>query len=707
MCGIIGIFNVGNSDELAKKGLALMLDRGKDGSAVFEDKNGVLGHSLHSVVGKVKQPFVGAGRFISNCEIYNWKELCERYKIEARNDAELIFKLIERKGVDNLKEILDELDGDFAFAYWLRNKVYLARDLIGVKPIWFSFKNSKLVFCSERKVLVSLGFENIYELNPRHILIYDIKTGKIKYDEIKFFDIQPELKEDYNILKSKLKGLLISSVAKRIPDTKFGILFSGGVDSSLIALICKELGVDTRRQSLRSPKNTKHFCDFKCYVGAVSGFSEAEDLRYARKAAKLLNVELVEGIVEFKDVEKYLKRVLPLIESNNVIKAGVALTFFAACEKAKKDGIRVIFSGVGSEDLFAGYERHIKANDINKDCLSGILRIYERDLYRDDVVTMANNLELRVPFLDKSLVDYSIKIPAKYKFEGEIKKKILRECAEELGLASEIAFRKRRAAQYGSNFDKAIEKLAKKNNKNKSAYLLKFHQPTDVHLGVLFSSGKDSTYAMHLMKNQNYKISCLISLESSNKDSYMFHTPNISLVKSQSKCLNIPLVLQKTEGFKEDELKDLERAIIKAKEKFFIEGIVTGAVYSNYQRERIENICDKLGLKIFSPLWHHEQEKLLRELLRNKFRVIISSIACDGLSEKWLGRVIDLNAVDELVKLNKKIGINVAGEGGEYESLVLDCPMFNSKIEIVEAVNKMESEFAGRFDVKKIRLVKK
>ena len=566
----------------------------------------------------------------------------------------------------------------------------MARDLIGVKPIWFSFSNNKLAFSSERKVLVSLGFLNIYELNPRHILIYDVKSGKINYDEIKFFNIKPELQEDYNILKNKLKGLLISSVAKRIPDSKFGILFSGGVDSSLIAFICKELGIY-----------------FKCYVGTVSGFGDSEDLRYARKAAKLLNVPLVEGVVPLKDVEKYLSKVLPLIESNNVVKAGVALTFFAACEKAKKDGIRVILSGVGSEDLFAGYKRHIMASDINKDCLSGILKIYERDLYRDDVVTMANNLELRVPFLDKKLVDFALKIPANLKYDGAVKKKILRECAAELGLAKEIAFRKRRAAQYGSNFDKAIEKLAKKNNKNKSAYLLQFFKPTDVKLGVLFSSGKDSTYAMQIMKQQNYKISCLISLESLNKDSYMFHTPNISLVKTQAKCLGLPLVLQETKGVKEDELKDLEKAIKNARDKFGIEGVVTGAVYSNYQRERIEKICDRLSLKIFSPLWYYDQENLLRELLRNKFKIVISSIACDGLSEKWLGREIDLEAVDELVKLNKKIGMNVAGEGGEYESLVLDCPMFVSRIEIVTAFKKMDSEFSGRFDVKKVKLIKK
>jgi len=122
--------------------------------------------------------------------------------------------------------------------------------------------------------------------------------------------------------------------------------------------------------------------------------------------------------------------------------------------------------------------------------------------------------------------------------------------------------------------------------------------------------------------------------------------------------------------------------MLQAKQEFGIEGVVTGALYSNYQRERIERICDELGLKVFSPLWHIDQEKEMRQLLALGFRFIFSSVAAYGLNSKWVGRIITENDIDRLVKLNEKIGLNVAGEGGEFESFVVDAPMYKKKIEV-------------------------
>jgi asparagine synthase (glutamine-hydrolysing) len=245
--------------------------------------------------------------------------------------------------------------------------------------------------------------------------------------------------------------------------------------------------------------------------------------------------------------------------------------------------------------------------------------------------------------------------------------------------------RKKQAAQYGSRFDKAIDRLARRAGSNtKTDYLKKFHDHPNLKLGVLFSSGKDSNYAMYIMQQQNYAIECLITIKSINPDSYMFHTPNIGLAQLQAEAMGIPLIEQITQGEKETELEDLKKAILQAKQEFGIEGIVTGALYSNYQRERIERICDELGLKVFSPLWHIDQEKEMRQLLALGFRFIFSSVAAYGLNSKWVGRIITENDIDRLVKLNEKIGLNVAGEGGEFESFVVDAPMYKKKIEIRE-----------------------
>lgn len=210
-------------------------------------------------------------------------------------------------------------------------------------------------------------------------------------------------------------------------------------------------------------------------------------------------------------------------------------------------------------------------------------------------------------------------------------------------------------------------------------------------LGVLFSGGKDSIYSAWLMKKSGHELSCLISVWSKNTDSYMFHTPAIELTKKQSELMDIPIVVQETIGEKEVELIDLEKAICLAIKEYNIEGIVSGAVKSNYQLSRIEKICDKLKIKCFSPLWQKDQIELLNDLIENKFEILISAVAGYPLDDKWIGRKIDNKFIQKIKIISKKYGINSAGEGGEYESLVVNCPLFSKKLDI-----KLENIFGGK-----------
>jgi ABC transporter with metal-binding/Fe-S-binding domain ATP-binding protein len=218
-------------------------------------------------------------------------------------------------------------------------------------------------------------------------------------------------------------------------------------------------------------------------------------------------------------------------------------------------------------------------------------------------------------------------------------------------------------------------------------------------LGVLFSGGKDSTFATFIAKSQGYEISCLISLLSKNKESYMFHTPSISKTKQQAESMEIPLLIHETEGEKEKELEDLEEAIKEAKEKFGIEGIVTGAVESVYQASRIQKICDELDLECFNPLWKKPQVELLNELIKNKFEVIITGVFAYPLGKEWLGKKIDEDFVEEMKELEKKYKINPAGEGGEFESFVLNCPLFKKKLEGKSFEDLKEGENSWRREV--------
>lgn len=201
-------------------------------------------------------------------------------------------------------------------------------------------------------------------------------------------------------------------------------------------------------------------------------------------------------------------------------------------------------------------------------------------------------------------------------------------------------------------------------------------------LALLFSGGKDSTYAGYLAKKYKNNISCLITIISENPDSYMFHTPSISKTQQQSKSMGIPLITQETKGKKEVELKDLTKAIEKAKKQYKIEGIVTGAVESIYQASRIQKICDKLNIECFNPLWQKPQIELLEDLIKNKFEIIITGVAAYPLNEKYIGRKIDKKFIKDVEKLKDKHKISPSGEGGEFESFVINCPLFKKRLQI-------------------------
>jgi diphthine-ammonia ligase len=201
-------------------------------------------------------------------------------------------------------------------------------------------------------------------------------------------------------------------------------------------------------------------------------------------------------------------------------------------------------------------------------------------------------------------------------------------------------------------------------------------------LGVLFSGGKDSTFAAFLAKNEGYDLACLISVFSSNEDSFMFHTPSVEKTKKQAEVMGVPLVVGNTQGEKEKEIEDLRKVIMDAKEKYGIEGVVTGAVNSVYQATRVQKVCDDLGLEVFNPLWQKNQLELLKDLVEDKFEVIIVGVAAYPLDEKFLGRKIDGDFILEMESLQKEFNINPAGEGGEFESFVLNCPLFEKGLEV-------------------------
>ena len=203
---------------------------------------------------------------------------------------------------------------------------------------------------------------------------------------------------------------------------------------------------------------------------------------------------------------------------------------------------------------------------------------------------------------------------------------------------------------------------------------------------VLFSGGKDSTMAVYKAIEEGYSVEYLVSMISDNPESYMFHVPNIHITELSSEAMEIPLLTAKTHGVKEKELDDLMNVLLDLKDKG-VDAIFAGALSSEYQKSRIDQLCNDIGLESKAPLWHRDPQKYMEEIIELGFEVILISVSAEGLDESWLGRKLDQKLLNDIIDLHGIYGMHMAFEGGEAETLVLDCPIFKKRIKIVESSN--------------------
>ncbi len=186
------------------------------------------------------------------------------------------------------------------------------------------------------------------------------------------------------------------------------------------------------------------------------------------------------------------------------------------------------------------------------------------------------------------------------------------------------------------------------------------------------------------------------------EDSWMFHFPNTHLTALFAEAAAIPLITGQTEGVKEKELADLRRILAPLE----VDGVVSGAIASQYQKQRIDKICGELGFASITPLWGDDPLSLLRELVDQKFRAVITGVYAYGFDDKWLGRELNVDTINSLLDLHRKHHISIIGEGGEYETLVLDAPFFQKRIELTET-EKTWKDQSGNLRVKRAHLTGK
>ena len=224
-------------------------------------------------------------------------------------------------------------------------------------------------------------------------------------------------------------------------------------------------------------------------------------------------------------------------------------------------------------------------------------------------------------------------------------------------------------------------------------------------LCVLFSGGKDSMMALY-RGMEEHEIVVLLSMIPKSTDSYMYHVPNIRLTEYSAQALGLPIVMKETIGIPPQENDDLKDAIQGIKKEYGIDGVAAGAIGSKYQYNIVAQICKELGLKTYTPYWQMDHEILIKDAIAAGFDIRMVGVAAGGLDASWLGRKLDSGALDGLKVIRKKHKIDIGGEGGEYETFVVDGPIFKKHLEIVKS-RKVWDGVRGELVIDELRLVEK
>ena len=206
-----------------------------------------------------------------------------------------------------------------------------------------------------------------------------------------------------------------------------------------------------------------------------------------------------------------------------------------------------------------------------------------------------------------------------------------------------------------------------------------------MRLASLYSGGKDSSFSLYVAEQSGHEVPYLVNIVPEDRASWIFHTPNLNV---------------RSTGEEDSDMEGLRKAL----EGLDIDGVVTGAVWSDYQWDRMNLVCGDLGLKVISPMWRKDQDMLMEQIIDSGIRAVIVGCYAEGFDESWLGRPIDRETLEELKALRKKYGISIMGEGGEYESMTLYIPGFTHAFEIAEAEKEWKRN-DGTLRVKSLRPV--
>lgn len=418
--------------------------------------NIALGHNLSQVFSNDKpQPILGNGyAFVFEGHIF------------PSSDAPEVEGFLE-KGKSNIQKscasIIREIEGSYVFSIASSDKLLIGRDISGTTPLYYGDNETTYAVASEQKALWKIGIRNAKSFPPGTLAKMDSRG--LVFQLIQTIR-QPSMKSvSMESAAKHLQSLLIESTLKRVSDVdKVAVAFSGGLDSSVIAVLAK-------------------LCAKEVHLVFV-GLANQEEIRLAVSAAEALNIPYHVQTYGIEDVSKILPQVLWLIEQPNSVNASIAIPFFWVAEIASQLGCSVLLAGQGGDELFGGYRRYLTKYGqgiglVKRAIFYDVAHSYETNFQRDSQICAFHKVELRLPFVDPHVIQYALSLPISLKIESAedpLRKKVLRKVAQNLKLPTSIVDRRKKAIQYATGVDKALRILAKKEELTLQKYIEKVFQ---------------------------------------------------------------------------------------------------------------------------------------------------------------------------------------------------------------------------------------
>jgi asparagine synthase (glutamine-hydrolysing) len=385
---------------------------------------------------------------------YDAHILTETFKIKS--SAHEVASSFENRVTDDdgatitrVSEAVTRLRGSFSLAIMDGRHIIVARDVLGVEPLYWGENERHSGFASERKALWNIGITAVTAVPPGHVAVITNKT-RLQRRAVTL-QRPPIVDISLGDAAQTLKMLLQRLVKAYLQDAgEVGVFFSGGVDSSLVTKCIMDQGVMP--------------------ILYVAGFEGSHDLDVAEHSAEELGCPLRETIISLDEAENYVRKVIYAVEEDDLMKISIGLPLYVAAEASMKDDVGRVFAGQGADELFGGYARYRRileqrgAAELADALWTDVIRLADVNLQRDKGIALATNIDLVLPFVNPEVIHVASSFPTHLKIESSqdtLRKPVLRETARLLGLSEKITRRPKKAMQYGSGAHKVIQRLAK------------------------------------------------------------------------------------------------------------------------------------------------------------------------------------------------------------------------------------------------------